>query len=114
MRKTKETKEEAILRENLAIRERNGGNAYCAGLPLRLIQMMENIGLPEKWVNIDMISRNFPNFQYAVDQCKTRGRNKVRVKELAREVALNHRSLVGIRGDIDEQPVLLPSFRLRK
>lgn len=108
------TKEEIIRRENFAIRERNGGRATCAGLPLDLLQLMENLGMDQKWFDIDFMSRNFPNFEYAVDRCKGRGRTKVRVKEGARKVCLNHRSLVGIPGDIDDQPVLLPTFRLRK
>lgn len=97
------------------------GEKQTESMPLRLLQRMKNLKIPEHYFSIVYLSSNYVNFCYHVKKVK-KDINGFRVKkkdrnilmEEAEKIALRYRHKNNISGDINDQPILIPDFKMKK
>jgi len=114
-KEVEEKKKEAIIEASKSARERHGGNIRTAGMSLSLIQRMDTLKVPEKFFELDYLAANFPSFCSFVDKNKNKRRQyRKKTIAMAKNIALRHRSLKNITGDINFQPIFMPNFKMKK
>ena len=82
-------------------------------MSLSLIQRMDTLKVPKKFFELDYLAANFPSFCSFVDKNKRRQYRKKTIA-MAKNIALRHRSLKNITGDINFQPIFMPNFKMKK